>query len=1136
MLPRCLLAASFLVPLACIADDLGEPKKTDDRYPNGVSLADDPKAAVKKMAVAPGLQAEVWASEPLLENPVAMGFDDAGRAYVAETHRRRTSVPDIRNFEDWQVEDLALRSVEDRLEFLKKKFPEAAKMKPTKARLDLNGDGQFDWRDLGVESETLRVIEDSNRDGVADQARVLAQGFDGVTTGVGAGVVPFGGDVYYTATPDLWRIHADGTKEKLLTGFGVHVAYSGHDTHGAKIGPDGRLYWSVADCGAHVVGKEGQVIDNPDSGAIFRCELDGSNLELVAKGLRNPQSLTWNELGDLFTGDNNADGGDKARFIHVIEGADYGWRIGWQFLPKLGAWNSEGMWELDAAKRHLATLPPIAHIGHGPAGIAYYPGTGLPDAYRDHFFFADFPGGIRSFKLVPKGATYAVENGGDLQDNNAQKMSGKVLWGLFPSDVAFAPGGGLYVLDWVQGWDKTGKGRIFRVFDPAADKAVEETKMLLNEGFAKRKPEELAKLLGHADQRVRLGAQFELVKRGDPIPLAQATLAANPRLMRIHGIWGMAQLARTKPDAAKSLMPLAQDEDPEVRAQWAKFVGEAKLSSELDLLATLGADPEPRVRFHTAQALGHLKGSEAVPALIKMAKAATIPTGPPRLTQDLSKNEPFERHAICTALARRASPIQLTDNIRERGPCLLLALSKIYGRSANKAPSLDLNYFLSDPSPFLSENAARIIYEERLLGDDIEGIWSFTRFGLTNDVSNVVESRAVNYALLNGSKWLAKQFVIFAKDKNRPERKRVLALNTLRDWNTPIGRDPLLGLAWKQTNERGNASEILSSAIVELLSDPSDAIRTAAADAAAKLRVPGAEDSLAKIVADTKNPPPIRIKALRALGAINSQKLKEAVTTALADADKTLVEAGRELSAKASPTDAVSLNAAVLGKGTIPEQQKALRIISEQPSAQADRIVAEQLDALGAGTAPTGLWLDILEAAARRTDAGVKAKLAAYEQSRKAGDPLAAWRECLMGGDAKLGREIFFEKAEAGCLRCHKIKGEGGDVGPDLAGIIAKHDRDYILRSIIDPNAAIAPGYENVMVTMKDGSIVAGILAGEDTSTVTLKSLADGKPQKVEKPNIKDRTTVPSAMPPGLGDVLGKRSLRDVIEFLATTK
>src|SRR5207253_1101602 len=110
-----------------------------------------------------------------------------------------------------------------------------------------------------------------------------------------------------------------------------------------------------------------------------------------------------------------------------------------------------------------------------------------------------------------------------LQNNSQKEMTGKLLWGLYPSDVQFGVEGGVYVLDWIQGWEKTGKGRIFRVHDPVTDAspAVQETKKLLGEGMEKREVAALGKLLGHIDQRVRLAAQFELVRRGDPVPLAQ---------------------------------------------------------------------------------------------------------------------------------------------------------------------------------------------------------------------------------------------------------------------------------------------------------------------------------------------------------------------------------------------------------------------------------------------------------------------------------------------------------------------------------------------------------------------------------------------------------------------------------------
>jgi quinoprotein glucose dehydrogenase len=657
------------------------------------------------------------------------------------------------------------------------------------------------------------------------------------------------------------------------------------------------------------------------------------------------------------------------------------------------------------------------------------------------------------------------------------------------------------------------------LFDPAADKAAEETAKILNEGFGKRGAEELVKLLAHTDQRVRLGAQFELVKRGEAAPLVQAALGTNPKLMRLHGIWGVAQLARGKAVAASGLKALGADSDPEIRAQWAKVAGEMKLAGEVDHLIQMLADAEPRVRFFAAQALGRIGAPSAADALV-------------RLASETGAAEAHLRDAVATALTHTAPPKALAalakdPSINTRA-CALLALGKM------RSPEAYI--FLDDATPFIAENAARIIYENRLFMKENGSICRLAYFGINKDISPAFEARAVNSGLLYGSPSMTKRFVELAEDTKLPERKRVVVLNALRDWNTPILRDPVLGIAWRQTNGRGDASVELGRIAPRLLRDASPAVRTAAAEAAGVLKLAKTDEVLQGLVSDTTNSGELRATALRALGAMESPKLKEAVLSALGDSDKKLLEAARKLAEKTSPGVAVKVNAAVLGKGGIREQQEALAVIARQPVAEADAVIIQQLDAVNAGNAPKGIWLDIFEAAAKRTDAAVKTKLAAYEQSRKAGDPLSAWTECLTGGDGKLGKEIFFEKAEAGCLRCHKVKGEGGDVGPDLFGIAKQHDRDYLLRSIVEPNAVIAPGFENVMVTMTDGSVVAGILSGEDASTVTLKSLVDGKPQKIQKAKIRERTGVPSAMPPGLGDVLGKRGLRDVIEYLAGLK
>ena len=62
----------------------------------------------------PGLQAKLWAAEPMLANPVAFDFDEKGRLFVSETHRYRTSVLDIRDYMGMLEDDLAARTIEDR--------------------------------------------------------------------------------------------------------------------------------------------------------------------------------------------------------------------------------------------------------------------------------------------------------------------------------------------------------------------------------------------------------------------------------------------------------------------------------------------------------------------------------------------------------------------------------------------------------------------------------------------------------------------------------------------------------------------------------------------------------------------------------------------------------------------------------------------------------------------------------------------------------------------------------------------------------------------------------------------------------------------------------------------------------------
>jgi quinoprotein glucose dehydrogenase len=224
-------------------------------------------------------------------------------------------------------------------------------------------------------------------------------------------------------------------------------------------------------------------------------------------------------------------------------------------------------------------------------------------------------------------------------------------------------------------------------------------------------------------------------------------------------------------------------------------------------------------------------------------------------------------------------------------------------------------------------------------------------------------------------------------------------------------------------------------------------------------------------------------------------------------------------------------------KAGIKARQQALLSLSARPGSDADRILLNLFESYREWTLPPALWLELFEAAAKRDNPNLKELLAKREgEIERSTDIVSRFRECLEGGDAAAGRAIFTEKAEAGCIRCHRVSGKGGEIGPDLTSVRQVTDRVFILESIIDPNAVITPGFQNVLLTLKSGETVTGILSFEGADEVTITSIVDGKKRKVKTDDITERTPLPSAMPPGFGVVLGKRAIRDLVEFLATVE
>ena len=1067
--------------------------------------SDEGQQALARMKLPPGLKASLWAAEPMLANPVAFNFDEKGRVFVAETFRYRTSVLDIRDYM-WTLEDdLANRNQADFLASIRKDF------------------GEEGIKELSKETERVQLIEDTNGDGVADKSTVYAENFRSPIDGIASGVLARRGEVWFTNIPALWKFTGQDkaeTRTELFRGFGLRFNFTGHDFHGLIFGPDGRIYFSIGDRAASVKTKEGTMIEAPDTGSVFRCYPDGSHLELFATGLRNPQSLLFNEYGDLFTGDNDSDQGDQERLVHVVENGDSGWRIGYQHAPRgnAGPWNAERLWLPRHPSQPAYLLPPICNIEDGPSGIAYYPGTGLTPDYAGKIFITHFKGaiassGIYTYQVKPAGASYAIES------------EAPFLRNALPTDVRFGPDGRLYYSDWAEGWPKSKRGRIYAIFDPnrVNDPLVKSTRQLIASDYTKKTNDDLAGLLAHPDWRVRLDAQLELANRGAASIETLSSVASKTDgspLARRHAVWGLGQLGVKFPGAVKALRPLLKANDAEVRAQAAKELGDCSDHASDDaLVSILLSDPSLRVKFFAAQSLGKLKYAGATSAL---------------LTSIRSNNDAdaYLRHALVMGLVGCATPEQLTALKTDESRAARLAAVLALRRLANA----EVTTFLTDNDPLIVNEAVEAIYDLPIVAA-YPAVAAFIDHPVA---SEPIMLRALNAQFRIGTPANAVALANYVVRPDAPEKLREEALTLLSLWPEPPARDRLIGI-YRPLPDKTRDSAIgigaLNSHMSELLSTATpEALQLATLQVIAALKLNSTVPLVRALVANNSASETVRTAALDMLKRLADPQLPESIAAALASNSAELRLAALPLSTKLHPESAGGTLARLLENGTLAEQRTAYISLGDLAQPEADTILASELKKLAVGKVAPGAQIELLDAAAKRASPEVKQLLAARDAAlAKDPDPLAAFQVSLEGGDAKKGRSLFYYHPVLACVRCHTADSAGGEAGPNLAGIGARKPREYILESIVKPNAKIADGFDTQVVTLKSGALTAGVFVAENESEITLRD-SNGRNVVIKKSDIASRTSAPSSMPEIFGTILTKAELRDLVEFVDSLK
>ena len=139
-------------------------------------------------------------------------------------------------------------------------------------------------------------------------------------------------------------------------------------------------------------------------------------------------------------------------------------------------------------------------------------------------------------------------------------------------------------------------------------------------------------------------------------------------------------------------------------------------------------------------------------------------------------------------------------------------------------------------------------------------------------------------------------------------------------------------------------------------------------------------------------------------------------------------------------------------------------------------------------------------------------------------------------GNADRGREVFANLEKSQCLKCHRLDGQGGGIGPELTGVGSRFARIHLIEAVLEPSRTVAPSYETISVALDSGRVITGVRIAEDDRTLTLGD-DQGKVHEIAQAEIEQRVSQPrSTMPDGLEKRLTDREFLDLIAYLVSRK
>jgi len=343
--------------------------------------------------------------------------------------------------------------------------------------------------------------------------------------------------------------------------------------------------------------------------------------------------------------------------------------------------------------------------------------------------------------------------------------------------------------------------------------------------------------------------------------------------------------------------------------------------------------------------------------------------------------------------------------------------------------------------------------------------------------------------------WLA-EAAVTRRVQPAVEPAQVLAL--LKETDATLLPDALkLAAAWK-VKEAG--AEFLRIARDSKMAKPA---RFAALDGLASLADPASVKALVELTGKS-HPLAIQFHAAGALAVVDLDRGAQAAAASLALPDQ-----------DADPSELIQ---AFLNRKDGPEKLGAALAKHQLTADTAKRILRAMI-------------------IAGRSDAAIAnviSRFAGLEAAPKA--PTAAevqqlGTEVMAKGDAARGEHVF-RRLDLGCVKCHAINKAGGNIGPDLGPIGGSSPLDYIITSVLDPNASIKEEYLTKVITTVNGQIVTGIVVERNKNVVALKD-ATGKVVRIPAADIDMEQAGKSLMPEGITQPLTRAELVDLLRFVA---